>query len=150
MPEEGNRVAPFFDGWYANPDGTISLSFGYSNLNKSTVEIPLGPNNFITPKEFDGRQPTSFPIIPPLRDGGANAGVAGAAAGGADPNAAGATPGAAPDAAGGTGTTPPDAAAGGGRGRGRNNGAPPNRYDRERGMFTVTVPPTTRAMSSGR
>lgn len=56
------RVAPFFDGWYANPDGTISLSFGYSNLNQTTVEIPLGPNNLITPKEYDGRQPTSFPV----------------------------------------------------------------------------------------
>ena len=60
-PESGLRVAPFFDGWYANPDGTITFSFGYSNLNKDTVEIPLGPNNFIVPKEYDGRQPTSFP-----------------------------------------------------------------------------------------
>ncbi len=69
---ENTRVAPFFDGWYANPDGTISLSFGYSNLNKETVEIPLGPNNFITPKEFDGRQPTSFPkvVTKPTAGGG--------------------------------------------------------------------------------
>ena len=69
LPDEGNRVAPFFDGWYANPDGTISLSFGYSNLNKSTVEIPLGPDNFIVPKEYDGRQPTSFPIVVAERRG---------------------------------------------------------------------------------
>jgi hypothetical protein len=65
VPEQA-RVAPFFDGWYANPDGTISLSFGYSNLNRTTVEIPLGPNNVITPKEYDGRQPTSFPVGPRL------------------------------------------------------------------------------------
>jgi hypothetical protein len=65
-------VAPFFDGWYANPDGTVTLSFGYSNLNREeVVEIPLGPDNFITPKEYDGRQPTSFPpAVPDSTDGG--------------------------------------------------------------------------------
>jgi hypothetical protein len=52
---------PFFDGFYENADGSATLSFGYSNLNATdVVEIPLGPNNFIEPKEFDGRQPTSF------------------------------------------------------------------------------------------
>lgn len=120
LPDEGNRVAPFFDGWYANPDGTISLSFGYSNLNKSTVEIPLGPDNFIVPKEFDGRQPTSFPIVVAERRGrgrGANTDVAGAA----DPAAAGGP--------GGVG-----AAGGGGGGGGGGN------YPRERGVFTVQVP----------
>jgi hypothetical protein len=62
LPPDGLRVAPFFDGWYRNPDGTVTLSFGYSNLNLTeVVEIPLGPNNFIEPTEFDGRQPTSFP-----------------------------------------------------------------------------------------
>jgi hypothetical protein len=67
-PPEGQRVAPFFDGFYENADGTVSLSFGYSNLNATdVVEIPLGPNNFIEPKEFDGRQPTSFP---PVQGGG--------------------------------------------------------------------------------
>lgn len=138
VPDEGNRVAPFFDGWYANPDGTVSLSFGYSNLNKTTVEIPLGPDNFITPKEYDGRQPTSFPLVAPTRDGGANAGIAGGGAtpvAGTGPNAAGAAAGAAGGAG---GATPPPDAAGGGRGRGGGAGA--NRYDRERGAFTVTVP----------
>ena len=65
VPPEGQRVAPFFDGFYENPDGTITLSFGYSNFNREqTIEIPLGPDNFIEPKEFDGRQPTSFPTTP--------------------------------------------------------------------------------------
>ena len=116
LPDEGNRVAPFFDGWYSNPDGTISLSFGYSNLNKSTVEIPLGPDNFIVPKEFDGRQPTSFPVVVPDRRGrgrGANADAAAAA----DPAAA-------------------VAAGGGGAGGGGGGG----NYPRERGVFTVKVP----------
>ena len=64
LPSEGLRVAPFFDGWYQNPDGTVTLSFGYSNLNQEeVVEIPLGPDNVITPKEYDGRQPTSFPPL---------------------------------------------------------------------------------------
>jgi hypothetical protein len=65
VPPDGQRVAPFFDGWYENPDGTVTLSFGYSNINRTdTIEIPLGPDNFITPKEYDGRQPTSFtPVV---------------------------------------------------------------------------------------
>ena len=55
---------PFFDGFYENADGSVLLSFGYSNLTATDViEIPLGPNNFIEPKEFDGRQPTSFPPV---------------------------------------------------------------------------------------
>lgn len=71
LPSDGLRVAPFFDGWYQNPDGTLTLSFGYSNLNRGEVlEIPLGEDNFIVPKEYDGRQPTSFPpIVPEGADG---------------------------------------------------------------------------------
>ncbi|MGH9785062.1 MAG: hypothetical protein ACRD88_12855 [Terriglobia bacterium] len=90
LPPDGLRVAPFFDGWYENPDGTITFSFGYSNLNRDDVlEIPLGPDNFVTPKEHDGRQPTSFPPA-----------------------------------------VPDDTAA-----------QPSSRRERERGVFTVTVPP---------
>ena len=60
----GNFVAPFFDGWYPNEDGTYSFSFGFMNRNdEDLVEIPLGPNNFIEPAEFDGGQPTSFPVV---------------------------------------------------------------------------------------
>jgi len=88
LPPNGLRVAPFFDGWYRNTDGTVTLSFGYSNLNLTElVEIPLGPDNFIAPAESDGRQPTSFP--------------------------------------------PPGA---------RDEDGPPTRRQRERGVFTVTVP----------
>ena len=73
QPDVELRVAPFFDGFYTNPDGTITFSFGYSNLNRGeTVEIPLGPDNVIQPKEFDGRQPTSFPpVVADAPDGGA-------------------------------------------------------------------------------
>lgn len=70
VPSSGNGVTPFFDGWYANPDGTTTLSFGYSNLNADPVEIPLGPDNFIVPKMYDGRQPTSFSPDAPNMDAG--------------------------------------------------------------------------------
>jgi len=61
-PSDGRTVSPFFEGWYANPDGTYTLSFGYFNRNREeVVEIPLGPDNFIEPREYDGPQPTSFP-----------------------------------------------------------------------------------------
>ena len=57
----GNRhLAPFMEGWYANEDGTFSISFGYLNANEDTLEIPLGPDNFIEPAQFDGMQPTTF------------------------------------------------------------------------------------------
>lgn len=90
LPPDGLRVVPFFDGWYENSDGSITFSFGYSNLNRGEiVEIPLGPDNFIMPKEYDGRQPTSFPpAIVDATDGGGS----------------------------------------------------PNRRERERGVFTITVP----------
>lgn len=61
FPPEGGLVAPFFDGWYQNPDGSFTLSFGYMNRNtQEVVEIPLGPNNRIEPAEYDGMQPTVF------------------------------------------------------------------------------------------
>ena len=57
----GDLVAPYFDGWYANADGSFTLSFGFMNRNtEEVVDIPLGPNNHIRPAEFDGVQPTHF------------------------------------------------------------------------------------------
>ncbi len=64
-PPTGQPVAPFFEGWYANDDGTFTFSFGFFNLNmEEIVEIPIGPNNFVEPAEFDGMQPTHFPSDP--------------------------------------------------------------------------------------
>ena len=61
----GGPVVPIFEGWYRNPDGTFELSFGYFNVNtEETLEIPLGPGNFIEPAEFDGGQPTRFEPVP--------------------------------------------------------------------------------------
>ena len=57
----GLSVTPAFEGWYGNPDGTFSLSFGYFNRNlEEIVEIPVGAANHIEPADFDGVQPTSF------------------------------------------------------------------------------------------
>jgi len=48
------------EGWYANEDGTFSISFGYLNANQDTIWIPVGPDNFIEPAQFNGMQPTIF------------------------------------------------------------------------------------------
>jgi len=62
---KGDEVAPFFEGWYRNDDGTFTLSFGFFNLNTEQVlDIPVGPDNSIEPAEFDGMQPTHFPVRP--------------------------------------------------------------------------------------
>ena len=61
----GDEVAPFFEGWYRNDDGTFTLSFGFFNLNSQQIlDIPVGPDNFIEPAEFNGMQPTHFPVRP--------------------------------------------------------------------------------------
>lgn len=62
----GQTVTPAFEGWYENPDGTYSLSFGYFNRNADqVVEIPLGPDNVLEPAwiaglQADGLQPEHF------------------------------------------------------------------------------------------
>ena len=59
---EGLPVSPFFEGWYENPDGSYTLSFGFFNRNREqTVRIPHGPANYLSPEATDGVQPTLFP-----------------------------------------------------------------------------------------
>ncbi len=61
----GQPVIPLYEGWMPNPDGTVTMSFAYINLNMSeSLDIPLGPDNFIEPREFDGSQPTHFDPAP--------------------------------------------------------------------------------------
>ena len=61
--KSGDLVAPFFDGFYDNGDGTVTFSFGFMNRNtEEIVDIPLGPNNFIEPAQFNGVQPSHFPV----------------------------------------------------------------------------------------
>jgi hypothetical protein len=57
----GQTVTPVFEGWYRNPDGTYSLSFGYFNRNATeTLDIPVGSNNNIGPGDANQGQPTTF------------------------------------------------------------------------------------------
>lgn len=57
----GLPVSPVFEGWYPNPDGTYSLSFGYINRNtEEVVEIPVGPQNSIDGGEPEPGLPTRF------------------------------------------------------------------------------------------
>jgi hypothetical protein len=59
--KSGQTVTPAFEGWYRNADGSFSLSFGYFNRNtEEPVEIPIGPDNFITPGDSNQGQPTDF------------------------------------------------------------------------------------------
>lgn len=62
----GMPVIPMFDGWIDKGDGTADLCFGYFNLNLSeTVDIPIGPENFVEPAQYNGAQPTHFREVPP-------------------------------------------------------------------------------------
>ena len=64
----GQPVIPIFESWYPNPDGTIVFSFGYLNLNSAeALDIPVGPDNFIEPRKFDGFQSTHFDVAPKER-----------------------------------------------------------------------------------
>lgn len=57
----GQTVTPAYEGWYRNPDGTFSLSFGYYSRNsEEVVEIPIGPDNFVEPGDPNQGQPTRF------------------------------------------------------------------------------------------
>ena len=57
----GQSVAPVFEGWLKNADGTYDLTFGYLNRNyEEQPEIPIGPDNSFSPGAPDRGQPTHF------------------------------------------------------------------------------------------
>ena len=57
----GASIAPAFEGWYDNPDGTHTFLIGYYNRNWTTeIEVPIGPNNHFEPGDPDRGQPTHF------------------------------------------------------------------------------------------
>jgi hypothetical protein len=59
----GEIVAPMFNGWIANEDGSTTMIFGFANQNRTaTVDVPLGPNNKLEPAQLQGAQPTHFPV----------------------------------------------------------------------------------------
>ncbi len=59
--KRGQRIAPIYEGWIANPDGTFDLLFGYFNLNsEELIDVPVGPDNSIEPGGPDLGQPAHF------------------------------------------------------------------------------------------
>ena len=61
----GQPVVPLLEGWARTANDSILLSFSYINLNHAeTLDIPVGPDNFIEPSDFNGSQPTHFDPAP--------------------------------------------------------------------------------------
>ncbi len=57
----GQSVSASFEGWFENPDGTFSLSWGYFNRNyEERLDILVGPENRFDPGAIDRGQPTHF------------------------------------------------------------------------------------------
>lgn len=57
----GMRVAPVYEGWTRNADGSIEFWFGYLNRNwEQVLHVPVGPDNRIEPGGPDRGQPTVF------------------------------------------------------------------------------------------
>lgn len=57
----GQSVAPYFEGWEQNADGSFNMVFGYLNRNfKEELNIPLGPANIVEPAGLAQPQPTYF------------------------------------------------------------------------------------------
>src|SRR5262245_37536941 len=59
--KSGQNVAPVFEGWEPNPDGSFNMVFGYMNRNyEEILDVPVGPNNAFEPGTRDQGQPTHF------------------------------------------------------------------------------------------
>jgi hypothetical protein len=59
----GQSVAPVFEGYDINPDGSYNMWFGYMNRNyEEELDIPAGANNSFDPGGPDRGQPTHFSI----------------------------------------------------------------------------------------
>jgi hypothetical protein len=61
--ERGASISPAYEGWFPNADGSFSLLIGYYNRNaKEALDIPIGPNNRLSPGDADQGQPTHFEV----------------------------------------------------------------------------------------
>ena len=57
----GQNIAPVYEGWESNPDGSFNLVFGYLNRNwEEEIDLPIGPYNTLDPGGPDQGQPTHF------------------------------------------------------------------------------------------
>ena len=65
----GQNIAPAYEGWERNDDGSFNLVFGYMNRNwEEVIDVPVGPENRIEPGGPDQGQPTHFyPAAQPVR-----------------------------------------------------------------------------------
>lgn len=58
---KGQNVAPVYEGWEQDPDGSKWFIFGYMNRNwVEEVSVPVGVDNAFTPGAPDLGQPTRF------------------------------------------------------------------------------------------
>lgn len=58
---KGQSLAPAYEGWWPNDDGSFTLFFGYMNPNwEEEFDVPIGPDNNIQPGGPDQGQPTHF------------------------------------------------------------------------------------------
>lgn len=59
----GQGVAPAYEGFDTNPDGSFNMWFGYLNRNyEEEPDIPIGPENNFSPGLADRGQPTHFAV----------------------------------------------------------------------------------------
>ena len=60
-PKSGQNIAPVYEGFETNPDGSFNLLFGYYNRNwEEEINVPVGPDNSLEPGGPDRGQPTHF------------------------------------------------------------------------------------------
>ena len=61
VARSGQTIAPVYEGWESNTDGSFNLVFGYLNRNwEEEFHLPVGPANSIEPNGPDQGQPTYF------------------------------------------------------------------------------------------
>ncbi|MCH7856013.1 MAG: hypothetical protein IIB37_04615 [Gemmatimonadetes bacterium] len=59
--QTGQNASPGYEGWELNEDGSFNLVFGYMNRNwQEELDVPVGPDNNISPGPADQGQPTHF------------------------------------------------------------------------------------------
>jgi hypothetical protein len=59
--DRGQNVAPVYEGWIQNADGTFTMVFGYMNRNYQEMpEASIGSDNGFEPGPVDRGQPTRF------------------------------------------------------------------------------------------
>jgi len=61
QPTKGLNIAPVYEGWEQNADGSFDLIFGYFNRNwDERIDVPVGVANTVEPGGPDQGQPTHF------------------------------------------------------------------------------------------